>query len=273
MSDHRATLHCPCKGGHFSTFFAYNRPPKGEIRFRFSATESYYRELQKCQFCGHFISVHKMDMSQLYSEDYVSSNYGESGLLASFNRINALPVEKSDNVGRVNRIIQYAAQYFPREKDQGQRRTVLDVGSGLCVFLYRMKAAGWDCTAIDPDERAAKHAHEVVGVNVVCGDFMSAEIPGQFDLITFNKVLEHVEDPVLMLQKSHSHLAADGFVYVEVPDGECAAVAGKEREEFFIDHHHVFSLTSLTLLAERAGFVLQLAERLQEPSTKYTLRA
>ena len=102
---------------------------------------------------------------------------------------------------------------------------------------------------------------------------MSVEMPGRFDLITFNKVLEHVAEPVLMLQKSRNHLAPDGFVYVEVPDGECAAEAGKEREEFFIDHLHVFSLASVALLAKRAGFVLKLVERLQEPSTKYTLRA
>ncbi len=77
-------------------------------------------------------------------------------------------------------------------------------------------------------------------------------------------------DPALA--KSAKHLNPGGFVYVEVPDGEAAVHEGPGREEFFIEHHHVFSAASLALLATRAGFNVQVIERLHEPSTKYTLR-
>ena len=97
-----------------------------------------------------------------------------------------------------------------------------------------MKAAGWRGTALDPDPRAAAHARNVVGVNAVCGDFMTLADLGRFDAVTFNKVLEHVEDPVLMLARSRQHLADGGFVYIELPDGEAAAEDGPGREEFFI---------------------------------------
>ena len=45
------------------------------------------------------------------------------------------------------------------------------------------------------------------------------------------------------------------------------------REEFFIDHVHVFSTPPVVLLAERAGFRVAEVQRLREPSTKFTLRA
>jgi hypothetical protein len=151
---------------------------------------------------------------------------------------------------------------------------VLDVGSGLCVFLHRLKAeTGWNCTALDPDPRAAAHARERVGVNAVCGDFMRLNDLGRYDIITFNKVLEHVLDPVAMLARSHEYLARGGFVYVELPDGEAAGADSFGREEFFIDHHHVFSMQSIRTLAVRAGFDVIGTERLREPSSKYTLRA
>jgi SAM-dependent methyltransferase len=153
---------------------------------------------------------------------------------------------------------------------------VLDVGSGLCVFLHGMKAAGWRGTALDPDERAVAHAREVVGVDAICGDWMTAKIEGRYDLITFNKVLEHVVDPVAMLARARQGLTPGGMVYLELPDGEAAAPPRGEgfgREEFFIEHHHVFSLASVSLLAEKAGFSAVTVERLREPSTKYTLRA
>ena len=75
-----------------------------------------------------------------------------------------------------------------------------------------------------------------------------------------------------MLKRAGQFLNDGGFVYVELPDGEIAVRYGAEREEIMIDHLHVFSMTSLVLLAQRAGFTVYEAERIHEPSTKYTLR-
>jgi hypothetical protein len=113
----------------------------------------------------------------------------------------------------------------------------------------------------------------VVGVRAICGEFQSLQLPEKFEVISFNKVLEHVHDPVSMLARASTSLVAEGFVYVEVPDGEAAAALGPGREEFFIDHPHIFSKASLSLLARQAGFDVRLLERLQEPSGKHTLRA
>lgn len=54
-----------------------------------------------------------------------------------------------------------------------------------------MKMSEWTGTALDPDERAARHAREVAGVNGIAGSLPNASL-GRFDAITFNKVLEHV---------------------------------------------------------------------------------
>lgn len=213
-----------------------------------------------------------MDMSALYAGPYVNATYGNpEGLRKNFSRIIALPPAQSDNRGRVQRILQFA-QAWPGLHSPP---TLLDVGSGLAVFPYVMKQAGWQVTALDPDPRAAAHARETVGVAGVAGDFMTvkAELLARYDAITFNKVLEHVEAPVAMLTRAALFLNDSGFVYAELPDGEAAAIEGGGREEFFIDHHHVFSLASTALLAERAGFRPVTIERLREPSGKYTLRA
>lgn len=269
-----APLRCPCDGRHFTRVFTYTAPPVGEVRFDFSAGGGYHREVWRCEICHHFVSVHQMDMSGLYRQDYVSSTYGDAdGLRRTFERLTALPPDKSDNLGRVKRILEFAAGHLPGPAQEKRAPTVLDVGSGLCVFLHRLKEAGWEGTALDNDPRLVQHAGEVVGVKAVLGDFMELADLGQFDLVTFNKVLEHVADPVTMLAKSARHLRPGGLVYVEVPDGEAAAQEGPEREEFFIEHHHIFSPASLTLLAGRAGLGVEFLERLREPSTKYTLRA
>jgi 2-polyprenyl-3-methyl-5-hydroxy-6-metoxy-1,4-benzoquinol methylase len=260
---------CFCQNSEFKTVFEYHEPPVREVKFDHSKTSKYYREMRKCTRCGHFYSVHDIDLSRLYDEDYVSSTYG-SQLFATFNRINALDPAKSDNVGRVKRVTEFVNSSLGISKNP---RSVLDIGSGLCVFLFRMKQVGWDCTALDPDARSVEHAQKVVGVNAVKGDFMVTDHGlGTYDLISFNKVLEHVLDPIAMLKRSHQFLKPGGMVYFEVPDGECAQRDGSDREEFFIDHHHVFSMASTTLLAYHSGFTVRMAERLKEPSTKYTIR-
>lgn len=261
--------HCICGGDLFTQIFHYDARPEGEVEFAFSDSREYRRDVLCCRICGHYLSVHEHDMSDLYSGNYVSATYGAEGLRRAFDRINSLPPERSDNVGRVDRIISYVRQNF-----SNRSLAVLDVGSGTCVFLGRLKRqTGWRCVALDPDARAAEHARTVAGVEAVCGDFMSAQDIGLYDLITLNKVLEHVDDPVAMLAKTARHLAPGGLVYIELPDGELAFAEGPGREEFFIDHHHVFSAASLMILVQRAGFATLAFERLREPSAKFTLRA
>ncbi len=270
-----ATLDCPCEMAHFERRFVYTVPPVGEKQFPFTGDGAYRREVHRCRLCGHFVAVHDIDMAGLYRGDYVDATYdGDEGLRRAFSRIMALDPAVSDNVGRVDRIQSFAVAHFPGRSAADGTLGLLDVGAGLAVFPARMKAEGWQCTALDPDPRAARHAREHVGVDAVCGDFMALDAAalGRFDLVTFNKVLEHVAEPVAMLAKAGDLLADNGAVYVELPDGEAAAEAGAGRQEFFIDHHHMFSPVSIALLAERAGFWPLVVERLREPSGKFTLR-
>jgi SAM-dependent methyltransferase len=135
-----------------------------------------------------------------------------------------------------------------------------------------MKAAGWRCVTLEMDARLAEHHRTIVGVEARVADVRTVEDIGTFDLITFNKVLEHVEDPVGMLTSVRRLLAPGGLVYVELPDGEAAEIEGKEREEYLLGHVHVFSFASYSLLVSRAGLQLIHCERLREPSSKFTLR-
>lgn len=273
MEKHSENFRCLCGGGDFEVAFHYDRPPKGETRFQFSSEKKYARDILRCRVCGHFLATHDIDSGALYSGDYVSSNYGnDEGIRKSFDRIMSLKPEQSDNVGRVRRIVEFAKHHFGAHS-QNKPRTVLDVGSGLGVFLARMKEVGWDGTALDPDARAVHHAKEVVGVKAMLGDFMAVSNLGRFDVLTFNRVLEHVQDPVAMLKKAKDNVEVGGFVYVEVPDGEGAAADGLGCEEFFIDHLHVFSAASLAMMSARAGFSVKAVERVREPSAKFTLYA
>lgn len=264
-------LRCPISGeSNGQLVFSYDQPPKGEVGFRRAAGEPYYREVWQFAESRHYVGVHGMKIATEYDSNYVDASYkNRDGMIGAYQRVIALPPERSDNAGRMARVKSFADSWFRSEK----KIHLLDVGAGLGVFPYAVKKTGWHCTAIDPDARAVDHMNETVGVHAVRGDFMKVEGIGQFDIVTFNKVLEHVEDPINMLRRTSGFLKPGGFVYLELPDGEMAAQDGPGREEFFIEHLHAFSFRSIVMLVEKAGFIPVVVERLQEPSTKYTLRA
>jgi 2-polyprenyl-3-methyl-5-hydroxy-6-metoxy-1,4-benzoquinol methylase len=263
-------LHCPITDDSESRLvFHYTRPPAAEVSFPRPEGEPYLREVWQFLPSGHFVSIHRMQVDTNYSGSYVDSTYkNEESMRASYRRIIGLPPERSDNFWRFSEIKQFANSWFGRTSDL----ELLDIGSGLGVFPSKVHKEGWLCTALDPDERAVKHLADTVGVNALLGDFMKLDVVKQYDIITLNKVLEHVYDPIAMLRRTYDWLKPGGFVYVEVPDGEIASRYGSEREEFTIEHLHVFSLASSAVLATQAGYLLRQITRVQEPSSKYTLR-
>jgi len=246
--------------------FQYDRPPPGETRFDWKE-QTYRRGYRRCKNCGHWSAEIEMDLTDFYRGGYVDGTYGKR-MKETFLKILALPAEQSDNQARVRRVLEYAEKHLKKK----ETHTLLDVGSGLAVFPYRMKEAGWNVTALDPDARAAAHAREVAGVRAIHADFLTwePEPAERFDLITLNKVLEHVEDPVAMLSRARHWIRPGGMLYVEVPDAS-AAKDGPEREEFFIEHLHVFSTHSMQIMSDAANLVTYTIKSLKEKSGKFTI--
>lgn len=257
-------MNCICKAKELSLVHEYKTAPVGETHFPFIKT--YQRRLMRCIRCGHLLNQHDYNFEDLYNGDYVSASY-QGDIAANFEKIMALPVDKSDNVGRVAYIIDFCKRYFGSVTPH-----VLDVGSGTCVFLYKLfQETSWPCLALDPDPKQAQHARNV-GIQAVQSDIFFYNPTQRYDLITLNKVIEHVEDPSTMLAHAAGLLTAKGLLYIEVPDGPEALKDSPYREEFFIEHYHAFSVSSIVHLVESLNMRVLNLERIKEPSSKYTLR-
>lgn len=265
-------LYCPiCLQPSLEKKITYDAPQEVEKNFRLANQGAYFREMYSCKNCGHFLEHFDKNQNNFYSEEYVTSVYQDmSGIKKTFEKINNLKPTESDNIARVKHINEFCKKYFI--KDESLPLNLLDVGAGLGVFAYQMKKYGWECTAIDMDERLVEHHRSEVGIKSFCGDLRSHDSLGAYSLITFNKVLEHINNPIEVLAYAGNFLLNNGLIYVELPDGEAAAIESMNREEFFIGHIHVFSFSSFALLAKKSGFQLICCERIREPSTKYTLR-
>ena len=261
-----------CGGNRFRTVFEYSEAPTGEIDLGIFAPQKYRRTILGCETCGHYYPTHQTNPKTLYAGAYNNSTYGSDlGMQQSFERLTKLAPEQSDNYGRCNRIErhlhEHIGQYDPATV------SILDIGSGLGIFPFAMAQRGYSVTALDPDPKSAAHIRSLANVIALCGDFFELMPQSHYDVITFNKVLEHVTNPITMLRRAGFFLKPGGVVYLELPDGEAAETMGSGREEFFIDHLHVFSFSSISLLVDCSGFYAFTIERQQKPSTKRTIRA
>ena len=244
----------------------YTKPPAGETQFALGAP--YFRQLWRCPNCLHMMNCHAFDLSNLYDGSYALATYTDlAGIRGKFGTIEALPPDQSDNYQRCGYINRWWQQH--RDPING---SLLDVGSGIGVFPYRMKEQyGWTVTTVDADPLFVAHAKEL-GLEAIQADWVNVPpVPQGFDLVTMVHIIEHVENPIAFLSRAKLFLSLTGAVYVEVPSVE-AFKDGPGREEFHVPHEHVFSSASLSMVARRAGFVVQEIQQGRSCSGKYDLR-
>jgi len=244
--------------------------PQRETDYRIPE-EDYQRKIKRCLGCGVYFNVHGMKIPNLYSGFYMTTTY-KNQIHERFSRIAALPYERSDNKHRVTRI----REKLIEDRVDPKKISLLDVGSGLGVFPAEIKKFVPKISCIDPDPNAVEHLSNEVGIGqVFCGFFEEYQFDAGsgFDLISINKVLEHVPNPISFLGKARDLLNIGGVIYIEVPDARAALESGTpiDREEFFLEHHLIFTRESCEFMAEAVGMNWQYLETIREPSDKHTL--
>lgn len=245
--------------------YIYTRRPRGETEFTF--IKNYYRQIYKCSNCNHFFSIHKINLKKIYDHSYIKDTYGNS-LEETFNKIIKLKKKNSDNKNRYIRFKSFINKYFENSK----KTKILDIGSGLGVFPYILKKGGYNVTALDPNIDCCKlmRKNKIKNIN---SEFKIGIIKKKFDVISLNKVLEHIKKPEKILTSLRNNLKKKHIIYIELPDGESASKINKNREEFYIEHWHMYSEKSLSLFLKKNGMEVLKLSKIREPSNKFTLFA
>jgi 2-polyprenyl-3-methyl-5-hydroxy-6-metoxy-1,4-benzoquinol methylase len=144
---------------------------------------------------------------------------------------------------------------LPKPPKSGGR--LLDVGCGDGSFLSLARTCGWSVVGLDPDPKAAtnaaKHGLTVHEGGIEYFDGQSA----LFDVITLNHVIEHVYDPVKVLESCLALLKPGGQLWLETPNIDSFGHARFQENWRGLEtprHLVLFNRRSLSQAFASAGF-------------------
>lgn len=145
---------------------------------------------------------------------------------------------------------------------------ILDVGCGWGQALLHFKGLGASCYGFDPAAEAVEYGVSQ-GLNIKhCGvESMDVFAGKKFDVVMLNNVLEHLAEPVRVIQQIRQHVLKDGgLLIVTVPNEfnkfQVAAQRLHNLEPWWVTppaHLNYFSRTSLQALLSGCGFHSELA--------------
>ena len=128
---------------------------------------------------------------------------------------------------------------------------ILDLGCGRGDYLKVFRDLGLESYGTDISPEAPKF---VENIPVVVADLENDDLPFpeiKFDFVFSKSVIEHMRDPMKLLEYSHQQLKPGGTAVILTPSWE-----HNYKGAFYIDHTHVtpFTRTSLEDALKMAGF-------------------
>jgi 2-polyprenyl-3-methyl-5-hydroxy-6-metoxy-1,4-benzoquinol methylase len=134
---------------------------------------------------------------------------------------------------------------------------LLDVGCGSGFYLNEMRDLGWEVMGVEPDNRAVEIARGFYGLSVMAGNLHDCNFPdNEFDLITLNHVIEHVLDPIALLEECKRVIKPGGRVVITCPNTLSLGHSIFRESWYHLDpprHLFLFSRNTLAKIARIAG--------------------
>ena len=127
---------------------------------------------------------------------------------------------------------------------------VLDVGCGRGDSLRAFSSLGFDPAGVDISPEAPNYSKDF-NVKVIDLEKEELSYENEFDFVFSKSVVEHMREPVALIQAAHKSLKNGGVSVIMTPSWE-----HNYKGAFYIDHTHVtpFTRTSLKDIMEMSGF-------------------
>jgi 2-polyprenyl-3-methyl-5-hydroxy-6-metoxy-1,4-benzoquinol methylase len=164
---------------------------------------------------------------------------------------------------RFGAVVEWVVRWCRRRRADTMCRVIprgraLDIGCGRGLILNALRARGWTVAGVELHEAAARHAREVLGLDVTVGPYRADRFPPEaFDAVILWHVLEHLADPVGVVRGLARLLRPGGLVAIAVPNIESWQARLTRGHWVHLDlprHYSHFSEAWLRTVLDAAGF-------------------
>ena len=141
---------------------------------------------------------------------------------------------------------------------------LLEIGPGTGGFAYLAREAGFDVDVVEMDAGSARYLADVVGVRAIHAAATPDAVAalGRYDVIALWHVIEHVPDPLPLLDALADRLNPGGILLFAAPNPAAYQFAVFGRRWVHLDAPRHLYLIPAAVLRDRAaarGLVLELA--------------
>jgi len=202
----------------------------------------------KCSGCGTgYMEKFPVDSGDVYrNDDYT-------------------PIAKSDYLDNVK----YRQERFGKErieilqkylKKESKESRLLDVGCGTGWFLDLAQQYGFRVAGQEFSTELSRFTAERLGIQVWSDPITEIPVNEKFDAITLFDVIEHVPNPVAVIESIKEHLNKDGIALFFTPNLDSLGFWKlKERSSLVMPVEHLFYFTekSLRMVFEKVGLEVE----------------
>lgn len=136
---------------------------------------------------------------------------------------------------------------------------VLDIGCFTGEFLEILQEKGADVYGVELQEDAVKIARKKMPGKIFKTDVMKDPLPRiKFDVVSMLGLVEHVTNPVKLLEKAAALLKNDGVIIIQTPNS--SSIPARIMKKYWppyepVEHIHLFSEEGIKKALQKAGFV------------------
>lgn len=146
-----------------------------------------------------------------------------------------------------------------------RNNSVIDFGCGSGGFLHNIMDIASSVAGIELEREKREF---LKNEGITCYESIDVLPDEKFDVITLFHVLEHLPDPVAILDKLKSHLNDGGKIIIETPNADDALLSLYDSEEFadftyWICHLYLYSNKTFSDLMEKCGLKKSLMQQIQ----------
>jgi SAM-dependent methyltransferase len=194
-------------------------------------------QVRRCRACAHHFTI------PVLGPDEIGAYYQES-YYGTTNR-------------RFNPLMEWLVARFRDRRARALERfvrpgKVLDVGCGRGLTLASLRKRGWTTRGCELSETSARHAREVLGLDVNCDGFNPTRYAdGEFDAVILWHVYEHLADARTALETCARILRPGGVLALAVPNFDSCQARWTRYAWFHLDMPRHYSHFSAPWLRER----------------------